>query len=146
MALQDAPTETDAFAANGKKFFTVDQADASLVYLRRVVSDIRLAYGIVVDLRRQIEDPANDHRVHALEAEYEDAMDRLTELVDELSRVGVELKDFERGQVDFPALLDGREVYLCWQSGEDAVTSWHEIDEGYAGRHDLSTFVSGQAA
>jgi hypothetical protein len=39
--------------------------------------------------------------------------------------------------VDFPALRDGREVYLCWQEGEDEITHWHEIDAGFAGREEL---------
>ncbi len=47
------------------------------------------------------------------------------------------LKDLERGLVDFPALIGGREVFLCWESGEDDIEFWHEIDSGYAGRERL---------
>jgi hypothetical protein len=51
--------------------------------------------------------------------------------------VGVILRDLERGLVDFPSLMDGREVYLCWVDGEDELGYWHEIEAGYAGRQPL---------
>ena len=51
----------------------------------------------------------------------------------ELDAVEVVVRDL----VDFPALRDGREVYLCWQEGEDEITHWHETDAGFSGRQDL---------
>ncbi len=44
------------------------------------------------------------------------------------------LRDIDRGLVDFPALVDGREIYLCWELGEDEVAYWHELESGYGGR------------
>ena len=44
---------------------------------------------------------------------------------------------YDRGLVDFPALIDGREVYLCWELGEDDVGYWHDMDAGYGGREPL---------
>ena len=44
------------------------------------------------------------------------------------------VKDLGRGLVDFPAILDGREIFLCWEQGEEDIEFWHEIDAGYAGR------------
>ena len=55
----------------------------------------------------------------------------------ELDAVEVVVRDLERGLVDFPALRDGREVYLCWEEGEDEITHWHEIDAGFSGRQEL---------
>ena len=56
----------------------------------------------------------------------------------ELESLGVQLKDFERGLIDFPSLRDGRVVLLCWQLGEgDEVEWWHDVDAGYAGRTPL---------
>jgi len=147
MALQDAPTHPEEHVDTSRKFFSLDEANRAVVYVSRVVSDITLSYRMVVDLRQQIEDPENDHRMEALESQYEQAMDRLTDLVDELSTVGVELKDFDKGQIDFPALhRDGHEIYYCWQRGEDGVTHWHEIDEGYAGRRAVGELIRDQAA
>ena len=47
------------------------------------------------------------------------------------------LRDLDRGLVDFPSLIDGREVYLCWEEGEDEIGYWHEPDSGFAGRRPI---------
>lgn len=57
--------------------------------------------------------------------------------VDELSRLGVLVKDLDHGLVDFPALRHGEEVLLCWQVGEPEVAHWHGVEEGFAGRKPL---------
>jgi hypothetical protein len=49
----------------------------------------------------------------------------------------IQLKDLERGLVDFPAMLGGREVFLCWEEDEDDIEYWHDLDTGYAGREKL---------
>jgi hypothetical protein len=50
---------------------------------------------------------------------------------------GIVLRDIDRGLVDFPALIEGREVYLCWEAGEEDVAFWHDMDAGYGGREPL---------
>jgi hypothetical protein len=47
------------------------------------------------------------------------------------------LRDLERGLIDFPALREGHEVFLCWEEGEDEVAFWHDLDTGYGGRQPL---------
>ena len=47
------------------------------------------------------------------------------------------VRDLERGLVDFPSVIDGREVYLCWLLDEPAVGHWHGVDAGFAGRRPL---------
>jgi len=47
------------------------------------------------------------------------------------------IKDLERGLMDFPAIIGGREVFLCWEQDEDAVEFWHELETGYANREKL---------
>jgi hypothetical protein len=54
-----------------------------------------------------------------------------------LQAMDVVLRDLEKGLIDFPTLRDGREVYLCWQEGEDGIAFWHEVDAGFAGRRPL---------
>jgi len=49
----------------------------------------------------------------------------------------IQLKDIDRGLIDFPSFLGGKEVFLCWELGEDDVEFWHELDTGYAGRERL---------
>ena len=50
---------------------------------------------------------------------------------------GIVLRDLGQGLIDFPALRDGVEVYLCWIDGEDDIAFWHDLDAGYAGRRPL---------
>jgi hypothetical protein len=49
----------------------------------------------------------------------------------------IQIKDIERGLIDFPALIEGREVFLCWEKDEDDIEFWHDLDSGYAGREKL---------
>jgi hypothetical protein len=58
-------------------------------------------------------------------------------LLETLEEAGLVLRDIDRGLIDFPALIDGREVYLCWELGEDEVAYWHELEGGYGGREPL---------
>ena len=55
----------------------------------------------------------------------------------ELQAMEVILRDLERGLVDFPSLRDGREVYLCWEEGEQSIGFWHDLEDGHAGRRPL---------
>jgi hypothetical protein len=56
---------------------------------------------------------------------------------EQLERLDIVVRDLERGLVDFPAVIDGREVYLCWLLDEPSVTHWHGIEAGFAGRRPL---------
>jgi hypothetical protein len=62
----------------------------------------------------------------------------LRESMLELRERGIVLRDLDRGLVDFPALRDGREVFLCWQEGEAEIGFWHEPDAGFGGRRPLA--------
>ena len=66
--------------------------------------------------------------------------DRLDELLHKIQDMEIQVKDLTVGLLDFVALREGREVYLCWKYGEDNIQFWHEIDAGFAGRHPISTF------
>jgi hypothetical protein len=59
------------------------------------------------------------------------------ELLAELAEIGIVLRDIDRGLIDFPAIFEGREVYLCWQLDEDEVAYWHDLESGFGGRQPL---------
>lgn len=59
------------------------------------------------------------------------------ELLEEFNQREIQVKDIDRGLVDFPAIQAGREVFLCWELEEDDITHWHDLDSGYAGRERL---------
>lgn len=128
------PSPTVAPIEEGKKYFNLTEANRSLPYVRRVVRDICDAYRRAVTLQQKMEFPLPDQDTQAMRDEYEAIMGRLNLLVDELTLVGVELKDYDKGLVDFPAVHHGREVLLCWRLGEEQVDHWHEVESGFSGR------------
>ena len=58
-------------------------------------------------------------------------------LITEFLQREIQIKDIERGLVDFPAIISGREVFLCWEKDEDDIEFWHDLDAGFAGREPL---------
>jgi hypothetical protein len=58
-------------------------------------------------------------------------------LLFEFRRREIQIKDLDRGLVDFPAMRGGKEVFLCWQKSEDDIGHWHDLDSGFAGREPL---------
>lgn len=61
----------------------------------------------------------------------------LEEVLLEFQRREIQLQDLDRGLLDFPAIIGGKEVFLCWEQDEEDVEFWHELDAGYAGREHL---------
>lgn len=61
----------------------------------------------------------------------------LQELLQEFEVRQIQIKDIERGLIDFPAIIGGKEVFLCWEKDEDDIEFWHDIDTGFAGRERL---------
>ena len=61
----------------------------------------------------------------------------LEEVFLEFQRREIQVKDVERGLLDFPAIIGGKEVFLCWEKDEEDIEFWHDLDAGYAGRERL---------
>ena len=124
------------------KLFTIQEANALLPSVRVILAKIQRAH-------RRLSQYRDDARKAAEAAEqggggieagvaYAGVLTELTTQMSELDTLGVQLKDFERGLVDFPSLRDGRVVLLCWQLGEgDELEWWHDVDAGFAGRTPL---------
>lgn len=128
-----------AFEPRGK-YFTVARANASLVLVRKIVTDIVREYRIVKDLEEEFVSLDHQNQRHERERIRMQCQTKLKQLESfnaELTEIGVELKDWQNGLVDFPARHDDRDVFLCWKLGEDAVAYWHELDTGFAGRQDI---------
>src|ERR1041384_1878970 len=124
------------------KIFTVQEANALLPEVRVIAAKIQRAH-------RQVSLYRDEAKMASEAAErggggitqgiaYAAVLTQLTMQLAELESLGVQLKDFERGLVDFPSLRDGRVVLLCWQLGEgDELKWWHDVDAGFAGRTPL---------
>lgn len=65
------------------------------------------------------------------------AQTELQSILLEFESRGIQIKDLQRGLVDFPALKNGREIFLCWEKGEDDIEFWHDVDSGFSGRERL---------
>jgi hypothetical protein len=125
------------------KLFSVDEANALLPTVRPLVAVIARDYGRVTAAR----DAARGAAERAKEAGggympggavYVRALAGLAERAAQLEALGVQLKDYERGLIDFPAMREGRVVLLCWQLGEgDRIEWWHDLEAGFAGRQPL---------
>lgn len=122
-----------------QRHYTRDQAEALLPDVRRWFSEIE-------DLRHRLEaiDPGLAERAAAGEDLGGDAVNRslklqtrLQELLDKFRALEIQIKDLDRWLIDFPAVIGGREVFLCWQRGEDAIEDRHDLRAGFAGRTPL---------
>ena len=124
------------------KLFTVEEANALLQTVLGFVRRLLRAYTRVAASQEAA-------RVAAEKAKlggggilggslYVSALSELAEQAGRLETLGVQLKDYGRGLIDFPTLREGRVVLLCWQMGEgDQLEWWHEVEAGFPGRQPL---------
>lgn len=133
-----------------RKFFTVDEANQMLPLVRAIVGDIVKLYRDVHERRQRLvrirqlpgtarrdDESLYSEELRQIEEELDKDICRLEEFVTELRDLGVELKDPLAGLVDFPAVIDDHEAYLCWRLGEEEIGFWHDLDAGFAGRQSL---------
>ena len=122
-----------------KKHYTVEEARALLPQLREWLTELH-------QLRRRLKQA--DDRIGQMIADGSDAggesvntqvklLADFQQIIQEFSQREIQIKDVERGLIDFPALLGGREIFLCWELEDDDIEFWHELDAGYAGRERL---------
>lgn len=143
-----SPATPEGAFAPGAPRYTVEQANRTLPYVRRVVEDLvrdhgtwRLCLAALDAARRGVERPAEAAALPADAA----ALRRLTAhrsadvhaALGELAALGLECKGLDVGLVDFPAEVDGAPAFLCWQLGEPTVAWWHRPETGFTGRQPL---------
>jgi hypothetical protein len=124
------------------KIFTLDEANALLPTVRSILARIQRAHKRVFSYQEGAKKAADqaEHGGGGIPngLQYAALLMELTAQTNELDALGVQLKDFNRGLVDFPSLRDGRVVLLCWQIGEgDELEWWHDVEAGFAGRTPL---------
>jgi hypothetical protein len=109
-----------------KRLFTRQEAESALPLVRQIVEDV------MATARKARELEENDSGLAVLQAE-------MQEHLDELESMGCFYKDwnFSVGLVDFPSMMDGRTVFLCWRSDEKELSWYHPVEEGYSGRKPL---------
>ena len=135
--------------------FTVEMANRALPLVRRIVADITAEHPRWRDLVARYElvaagarsEHGESNEMLALRREVDRVAARIGGYVAELEQIGVSIKGFEEGLIDFYGTYEGRLVCLCWRQGEDAVTHWHELETGFAGRQPITPeFLAAQEA
>ena len=124
------------------KLFTVEEANALLPSVRQLLQRIQQSRRRLAAFKEEAAQAAEqaDQGGGGMAGGvlYARLLTNFAAEMSEIEAMGVQLKDFERGLVDFPSLRDGRVVLLCWQLGEgDELEWWHDMDAGFGGRTPL---------
>src|SRR4051794_6475351 len=124
---------------NHERHYTVEQANASLEFVAERIERLRSARIQLTDeeARAALEEAAPMNGGGAPGRVVSEAFLELQRALADLQSMEIVLRDLERGLVDFPALRDGREIYLCWEGGEQEIAYWHARESGYGRREPI---------
>ncbi len=124
------------------KLFTLEEANELLPVVRPKLERIKAHYGKIESFRESAKSAAKSAQLggggmksgsHYVKSLYE-----VGKLTTEFHELGIQLKDYSRGLIDFPTMRGGQMVLLCWQLGEgDEIEWWHEVEAGFIGRQPL---------
>lgn len=135
-------------------FFDIDAANAKLPEVRETLLRLRDQRDEIIALRDRIvainapmlagaasqppdSNPEVDSETQTLRMRMQGLVDQMQAAALELDGSGIQLRDIATGLVDFPALVAGRPVWLCWRLGEERIDWWHETSEGFDSRRRL---------
>ena len=129
------------------RHFTPEEANAALTEVRPLVEEMvaqRRAHTAALERQEELEGRIRGNgggippaTLADAAAEVERQARALAKTIDEIAARGAQVKDIDEGLVDFPALLHGETVLLCWRLGEGDIRFWHRIEDGFAGRRPL---------
>jgi hypothetical protein len=124
---------------NHERHYTLEEANASLERVVQLLDALRAARERLADkeARAALSEAAPANGGGEPGRVVSKGFLALRDALTELQAREIVLRDLDRGLVDFPALLDGREIYLCWEEGEDEIGFWHEPEAGFAGRRPI---------
>jgi hypothetical protein len=137
------------------RFFDIDEANATLTEVAPLLETLASQRAELIRLRDRTLaahspaggsgsevgepaaelDPEEARRIHL---RMQGVIDQMAAAVARIDALGITLRDIERGLIDFPALVAGRQVWLCWQLGETDVTHWHELETGFGSRRPIA--------
>jgi hypothetical protein len=122
-----------------ERHFTRAEANAALPTLRPLLQRLRDAKDLLTDeeAHAALSDAAPGNGGGEPGTQVSQSFLEVRRLLTTLQEAGIVIRDIDRGLIDFPAVLDGREVYLCYELDEDGVDHWHELEAGYGGRQPL---------
>ena len=114
-------------AIEGKKLIEASDAETQEL-TQRIILNGGMSLNVVALARRKVQ--------------REKAMQRVKDAMAEIDAMGVQVKDLDIGLLDFPCEVEGEIVLLCWKLGENAITHWHGVSEGFAGRKPIDERIS----
>jgi hypothetical protein len=146
------------------RFYDIDAANGTLPEVERILLDLRDQRAELIRLRdavvgapsrnregpapgppvggpaapAPVGNPATADETHRIRLRMQGLIDQMQAGVTRLVEREITLREIEAGLIDFPALANGRQIWLCWRLGEGDVEWWHELDEGFAGRRRLA--------
>jgi hypothetical protein len=121
------------------RHFTVEQANALVERLKPLLRELRDAKDRLTDAEAHelLVDAASTNGGGEPGRQVGEAFLEVRNLLAGLEAAGIVVRDIDRGLVDFPSVRNGQEIYLCWELGEDDVSHWHDLEDGYRGRQPL---------
>jgi len=138
------------------RFYAIDEANAALPEVERILVALRDQREELIELRDRVVDLTPDdgetppagtgEQIRLLRLGMQGLIDQMQAGVARLIDMDITLRDISTGLIDFPALVSGRPVWLCWRLGETDVANWHAHDEGYDSRRPLSELPMGRGS
>jgi hypothetical protein len=127
------------------KFFTRDEAEELLGYIAPHLEQARDQKQAMDKLDEELSRASAEimvlggsipprKKLGQIRIKRNELAEQLKESVSKVAETGCLIKDLEEGLVDFPSIVKGEEVYLCWKLGEERIEYWHRVHEGFAGR------------
>lgn len=134
------------------KFFDIDAANEALIEVGPLLATLADQRAELIRLRDRTlaahtaastggSAELDEDEAQRIRLRMQGIVDQMTAAVARIDGQGITLRDIERGLIDFPALAGGRQVWLCWELGEDDVAFWHELDTGFGSRRPLIELV-----
>jgi hypothetical protein len=122
-----------------ERHFTRDEAEALLAEVEPMLRELRTARDQLTDAEAHqlLADVAPTNGGGAPGREVGEGFLAVRRLLAAVQELGIVVRDIDRGLIDFPAVIDGEEVYLCWQLDEDGISWWHDLESGFGGRQPL---------
>ena len=135
------------------RYYTIDEANVALPEVERILAALRDQRQELIALRDRVvaASPADDEtpdedaaeRIRLLRLGMQGLIDQMQAGVARLVELDITLRDISSGLIDFPALVTGRPIWLCWRLGEDDIAHWHAHDEGFDSRRPLTDLPAG---
>lgn len=117
--------------------YSLQEANELLPYLAPTLVELREKFEEATVIRAKIAASSATNGGSVAREKWSILLARVGELIDRIRDWGIELRDIDTGLVDFPSILGGDEVWLCWRLGEPEVGHWHPTNEGFGGRRPL---------